>query len=168
MVAAQTLTAKGWCKASYDQTTSLFFIEKFTFAVWKVALSPTDNDQKYLTDSESLSLNIQATCLLPLSPRNFPYEIKKDGYRPWPSMISMFTFDSQHPPRSRHAVYLGAYGQNISGYSLPKLTLDWLIFAKIFVIFVCFRGVLRHWSRFYREYGDNVNSLMQMVWMSSG
>ena len=49
-------------------------------------------------------------------------------------------------------------------YSLPKLTLDWLIFAKIFVIFVRFRGVLRHWSRFYREYEDNVNSLMQMVW----
>ena len=33
-------------------------------------------------------------------------------------------------------------------YSLPKLTLDWLIFAKIFVIFVRFRGVLRSWSRF--------------------
>ena len=37
-------------------------------------------------------------------------------------------------------------------YSLPKLTLDWLIFAKIFVIFVRFRRVLRPWSRFYREY----------------
>ena len=49
-------------------------------------------------------------------------------------------------------------------YSLPKLTLDWLIFAKIFVIFVRFRGVLRPWSRFYREYEDNVKSLMQMVW----
>ena len=49
-------------------------------------------------------------------------------------------------------------------YSLPKLTLDWLIFAKIFVIFVRFRGVLRPWSRFYREYEDNVNLLMQMVW----
>ena len=49
-------------------------------------------------------------------------------------------------------------------YSLPKLTLDWLIFAKIFVIFVRFREVLRPWSRFYREYEHNVNSLMQMVW----
>ena len=49
-------------------------------------------------------------------------------------------------------------------YSLTKLTLDWLIFAKIFVIFVRFRGELRPWSRFYREYEDNVNSLMQMVW----
>ena len=49
-------------------------------------------------------------------------------------------------------------------YSLSKLTLDWLIFAKIFVIFVRFRGVLRSWSRFYREYEDNVNLLMQSVW----
>ena len=49
-------------------------------------------------------------------------------------------------------------------YSLSILTLDWLIFAKIFVIFVRFRGVLQHWSRFYRQYEDNVNSLMQMVW----
>ena len=64
-------------------------------------------DQKYLTDSESLSLNVEATCLLLSSPRNFPYEIKIDKYRPYPSMISMFTSDSQHPPRSRHAVLLG-------------------------------------------------------------
>ena len=64
-------------------------------------------DQKYLTDSESLSLNIEATCLLLSSPRNFPYEIKMDKYRPYPSMISMFTSNSQHPPRSRHAVHLG-------------------------------------------------------------
>ena len=64
-------------------------------------------DQKYLTDSESLPLNKEATCLLHSSPRNFPYEIKLDKYRPYPSMISMFTSDSQHPPRSRHAVHLG-------------------------------------------------------------
>ena len=64
-------------------------------------------DQKYLTDSESLSLNIEATCLLLSSPRNFQYEIKTDKYRPYPSMISMFTSDSQHPPNSRHAVHLG-------------------------------------------------------------
>ena len=31
-----------------------------------------------------------------------------DKYRPCPSIIAMFTSDSQHPPRSRHAVYLGA------------------------------------------------------------
>ena len=49
-------------------------------------------------------------------------------------------------------------------YILRKLTLDWLIFAKISVIFVRFRGVLRPGSRFYREYDDNVNLLMQMVW----
>ena len=49
-------------------------------------------------------------------------------------------------------------------YSLSKLTLDWLIFAKIFVIFVRLCGVLRPWSRFYREYEDSVNSLMKMVW----
>ena len=65
-------------------------------------------DQKYLTDSESLSLNIEATCLLLLSPRNFQYEIKMNKYNPYPSMISMFTTDSQHPPKSRHAVHLGA------------------------------------------------------------
>ena len=66
-------------------------------------------DQKYLTDSESLSLNIEATCLLLSSPRNFKYEIKTDKYRPYPSIISMFTSDSQHPPKSRHAVHLGVH-----------------------------------------------------------
>ena len=30
-----------------------------------------------------------------------------DKYRPCPSIIAMFTSDSQHPPRSIHAVYLG-------------------------------------------------------------
>ena len=69
-------------------------------------------DQKYLTDSESLSLNMEATCLLPSSPRNFPYETKMDKYRPYPSMISMFSSDSQHPPSSRHAVHLGVEGLN--------------------------------------------------------
>ena len=59
-----------------------FFIEKFTFAVWKVALNPTDIYQKYLTDSESLSYIIEATCLLLSSPRNFKYEMKTDKYRP--------------------------------------------------------------------------------------
>ena len=63
--------------------------------------------QRYLTDSESLSFNIEATCLLLSPPRNFLYEIKTDKYRPYPSMISMFTSDSQHPPRSRHVVHLG-------------------------------------------------------------
>ena len=67
-------------------------------------------DQKYLTDSESLSLNIEATCLLLSSPRNFQYEIKTDKYNPYQSMISMFTSDSQHPPKSRHAVHLGEEG----------------------------------------------------------
>ena len=66
-------------------------------------------DLKYLTDSESLSLNIEATFLLLSSPRNFPYEINMDKYRPYPSMISMFTSYSQHPPRSRHGVHLGEY-----------------------------------------------------------
>ena len=33
-----------------------------------------------------------------------------DKYRPCPSIIAMFTSDNQHPPRSRHAVYLGASG----------------------------------------------------------
>ena len=32
-----------------------------------------------------------------------------DKYRPCPSIFAMFTSDSQHPPRSRHAVYLGDY-----------------------------------------------------------
>ena len=30
-----------------------------------------------------------------------------DKYSPYPSIIAMFTSDSQHPPRSKHAVYLG-------------------------------------------------------------
>ena len=80
-------------------------------------------DQKYLTDSESLSLNIEATCLLLSSPRNFQYEIKTDKYNPYPSMISMFTSDSQHPPKSRHAVHLGEEGSNnIEGYNRFKET----------------------------------------------
>ena len=59
------------------------------------------------------------------------------------------------------SVFVYIHGMEI--YSLSKLTLDGLIFAKIFVIFVRFRGVLRPWSRFYSEYADRVNSLMQMV-----
>ena len=30
-----------------------------------------------------------------------------DKYRPCPYIIAMLTSDSQHPPRSKHAVYLG-------------------------------------------------------------
>ena len=48
-----------------------FFIENFTIVIWKVAQGPTDMGQKHLTHSESLSLNIEATCLLLSSPRNF-------------------------------------------------------------------------------------------------
>ena len=36
-----------------------------------------------------------------------------DKYRPCPSIIAIFTSDSQHPPRSKHAVYLGASGLSI-------------------------------------------------------
>ena len=107
MVAAQAISVKGWYKSSNDQTTSLFSLKNSHSPFEKVALNPTDMDQKYLTDSESLSLNIEATCLLLSSPRNFQYEIKTDKYNPYPSMISMFTSDSQHPPKSRHAVHLG-------------------------------------------------------------
>ena len=32
--------------------------------------------------------------------------IKTDKYNPYPSMILMFTSDSLHPPKSRHAVHL--------------------------------------------------------------
>ena len=64
-------------------------------------------DQKHLTHSESLSFNIEAICLQLSSPSNFLYEIKMDKYRPCPSIFAMFTSDSQHPPRCRHAVYLG-------------------------------------------------------------
>ena len=80
-------------------------------------------DQKYLTDSESLSLNIEATCLLLSFPRNFQYEIKTDKYNPYPSMISMFTSDSQHPPKSRHAVHLGGEGDTPS-HAHPLRTLN--------------------------------------------
>ena len=37
-----------------------------------------------------------------------------DKYRPCPTIIAMFTSDSQHPPRSRHAVYLGAYEMRLT------------------------------------------------------
>ena len=33
-----------------------------------------------------------------------------DKYRPCPSIFCLFTSGSQHPPRSRHAVYLGGNG----------------------------------------------------------
>ena len=46
-----------------------FFSENTAIAIWKVALGPTDIDQKQLTDSESLSFNKEATCLLLSSPR---------------------------------------------------------------------------------------------------
>ena len=36
-----------------------------------------------------------------------------DKYRPCPSIIAMFTSDSQHPPRSKHAVYLGGKSSSI-------------------------------------------------------
>ena len=36
-----------------------------------------------------------------------------DKYRPCPSIFAMFTSDSQHPPRSTHAVYLGVYVLNM-------------------------------------------------------
>ena len=60
-----------------------------------------------LTGGLDVSFSIEATCLLHTSPRNFPYEIKMYKYIPYPSMISMFTSESQHPPRSRPAVHLG-------------------------------------------------------------
>ena len=41
-----------------------------------------------------------------------------DKYRPCPSIIAMFTSDSQHPPRSKHAVYLGG-----NDFFYPILTL---------------------------------------------
>ena len=69
MIAAQAISVKGWYKSSNDQTTSLFFIEKFTFAVWKVALNHTDMDQKYLTDSESLSIKYRSNMLAALVPK---------------------------------------------------------------------------------------------------
>ena len=37
-----------------------------------------------------------------------------DKYRPCPSIIAMFTSDSQHPPRSKHAVYLGVASDLVS------------------------------------------------------
>ena len=40
-----------------------------------------------------------------------------DKYRPSPSIFAMFTSDSQHPPRSRHAVYLGG---NTELFSMKK------------------------------------------------
>ena len=106
MVAAQAISVKVDISPAMIKPVA-FFHWKIHIRRLKITLNPMDIDHKYLTDSESLSLNIEATCLLLSSPRNFPYEIKMDKYRPYPSMISMFTSDSQHPPRSRHAVHLG-------------------------------------------------------------
>ena len=90
-------------------------------------------DQKYLTDSESLSLNIEATCLLLSSPRNFQYEIKTDKYNPYPSMISMFTSDSQHPPISRHAVHLGgSVWYKLYSITVPKYSPSLSFHIKLF------------------------------------
>ena len=102
-------------------------------------------DQKYLTDSESLSLNIVATCLLLSSPRNFQYEIKTDKYNPYPSIISMFTSDSQHPPKSRHAVHLGVYGN----YTVKQGTT--LCTVKLFIQLMYNKNDhLAKWSIFVR------------------
>ena len=92
-------------------------------------------EQKNLTDSESLSLNIEATCLLLSSPRNFQYEIIMDKYRPYPSMISMFTSDSQHPPRSRQAVHLGDEPARCFNESFCKT-----LFHAIWLLITCDKG----------------------------
>ena len=57
-----------------------------------------------------------------------------DKYRPCPSIIAMFTSDSQHPPRSKHAVYLGVNGLNT--VALPVVT-GYELFSK--------RQVLAQW-----------------------
>ena len=48
-----------------------------------------------------------------------------DKYRPCPSIIAMFTSDSQHPPRSKHAVYLGGAAKStpslLNGYVASAL-----------------------------------------------
>ena len=49
-------------------------------------------------------------------------------------------------------------------YSLRRLTLDWLIFTKIFMII----ERLRPLSCFYQNYKNNDNLLMQMDWSPSG
>ena len=109
MVAAQAISVKGWYKSSNDQTTSLFSMKNSHSPFEKSPWILQTWMKSIFTDSESLSLNREATCLLLSSPRNFQYEIKTDKYRPYPSMISLFTSDSQHPPKSRHAVHLGVY-----------------------------------------------------------
>ena len=128
---------------SYDQTNSIFFIENFTIVVWKVAQGPTDMGQKHLTHSESLSFNIEATCLLLLSPRNFLYEIKMDKYRPCPAIIAMFTSDSQHPPKSRHAVYLGDVGYCKNKNAYYSLYLYGALIRIMFVILFCMLHIVR-------------------------
>ena len=65
-----------------------------------------------------------------------------DKYRPCPSIIAMFTSDSQHPPRSKHAVYLG----DNANQSAPKLSKGGdnfscffcFLLTVLFVLFVCF------------------------------
>ena len=48
-----------------------------------------------------------------------------DKYRPCPSIFCLFTSGSQHPPRSTHAVYLGANGMMaINKFQTSRLTFD--------------------------------------------
>ena len=59
--------------------------------------------------SELSSFCILSTYMMFLSIKANLNEIKSSQYRPCPAPKSLFTFDSQHPPRSRHAVYLGVH-----------------------------------------------------------
>ena len=104
MVKAQAISVKDRYKSSYDQTTGIFSLKT---RIRRLKSSPESygHGSNFKVFYKFRALITQ--CLLLLPPRYFPYEIKMDKYRPCPSMISMFTSDSQHPPRSRHAVHLG-------------------------------------------------------------
>ena len=65
-----------------------------------------------------------------------------DKYRPCPSIIAMFTSDSQHPPRSKHAVYL-------DGLTVLKF---WFL-SILFAICVC-----QNSKKFTSDYQAQVSS----------
>ena len=124
IVAAEAICVKNWYKSSFDRSNDWQFIHwKFHIRRLNSLLESYVHGSKHWTYSKSLSLNIEATCLLLSSPRNIQYEMKVDKYGPCPSMISMLSSDSQHPPRSRNVVHLGVYVQKhaLATYYLFKL-----------------------------------------------
>ena len=74
-----------------------------------------------------------------------------DKYRPYPSIIAMFTSDSQHPPRSRHAVYLGvSLNEEIEHDKKVTLTPEYVTF------------------RWRADGGQTLNAGLKVLWFYRG